>query len=257
LDSSKSNTLAIFDRSNIEILSEAPIEAVEAALNQAPPSYRKLARKYALIVGKNLVSLAKAVLTPPFIALMLGLFIGCVTPLKTFFVTSPPAVVSSIMHVAKVFSGAAFPLIMVVLGINLYTTLYNIKTSLIKDYPDPNTRTLKQMVSMKIIKHNHPVALMLCVVLRLIIIPGIGIGIVVASAYAGIISRDDPIMLLVLLVEASTPSANNLSTLCSIHEGAGQDQMSEILLLMYACAPFTLGLLAGGYMFLIEHMETS
>jgi predicted permease len=241
---------------NVELIetSSVSMESIEEALQVPPPTRRQLFHKYAAMVGKKLIGITKAIITPPFIALVIGLFIGCVTPLKNFLVVNPPPVVQSIYHVSKLFGGAAFPLIMVVLGINLYTTLKSISSNIQKQRVDGGS--WRQVFTWKIINYNHPAALLACIVLRLIIIPGLGIAIVVTSAYAHILNRNDAIMLLVLLVEASTPSANNLSTLCSIHDG-GQDQMSEILLAMYACAPFTLGTLAGAYMFLIEHLEVA
>lgn len=230
---------------------KAPIVDIETVVELAPRlTFTQVLAKYVKLAGLKFVQVGKAVLTPPFIALVLGLLIGCITLVKEFFIKSPPPVVASIFHVFKLFSGAAFPLIMIVLGINLYNAISGLYQGFTREASDWRSR-------LQLIKHNHPLALFLCVFLRLVIIPLIGICIAVSAAYAGIVPRADPIMILVLLVEASTPSANNLGTLSSMYDGAGSDQMSEILLVMYMCAPFTLSILAGCYMFLVESIETS
>ncbi|KAL0485933.1 10 TM domain-containing transmembrane protein [Acrasis kona] len=202
----------------------------------------------------------KSMLTPPLISMIAGIIIACITPLKNFLVTNPPVIVSSLMHVASLFGDAAFALSMLVLGSNLYTTFMSDK---IADDNDKERRPRSGFskyacfICDKMIKHNDPLALFFCLILKLVVVPLIGIGVIVGSVYAGILPRTDSVLLLVLLVEASTPSAINLNNMTNLCNGIGQKQICEILLFMYACAPISLSILATIYLYLIEYLATT
>jgi predicted permease len=194
------------------------------------------------------------VVTPPIYGCLIGAFIALVPHLKEFFITNPPVIVSSISHIAKIFGDAVFPLSMILLGANLANTMMAEAEGKVAESPDHDDNDKQSKVKKswfrKIIKHNDPLAVLVAVVTRLIFMPLIGIGLVVLFIYLGLLPRNDPVLLLVLLVEASTPTAINVSLLCTLNGNNGIHEICELLLIMYVTSPITMSLFATGYLYL-------
>ncbi len=257
-DTKSSDELVPETDNNTEITIQDDIMSVDG-LNtpESPPppfSFKQFAKEKLVVVKNALVSGIKSLLTPPMIALALGMTIACISPVKNFLVISPPPIISSIMHVAKLFSDATFALSMIVLGSNLYTTFMSSKNN------DSDEKKVRRrgfnkylcFVCDRFIRYNDPIALFVAVAIKLLVMPLVGIGVVVGSVQLGILARGESVLLLVLLVEASTPSAINLNNLANLADGIGQDQVCEILLFMYACCPISLSLYATAFLYLIE-----
>jgi predicted permease len=232
----------------------SPQEDIE--IEQRPQTWPGYAKEKLKVVTKTIITGFKSLLTPPFLSLGIGLTIACINPLKNFLVIEPPPIISSIMHVAKLFSDATFAVSMIVLGSNLYSTFMSNQSK------DADEKRIKRkgfkkiacFVCDKFIQHNDPIAMFLCVILRLIVMPIIGVGVILGSVQLGILPREDSVLLLVLLVEASTPTAINLNNLANLCDGVGQDQVCEILLFMYACSPITLSCFATINLYLIKSL---
>jgi predicted permease len=195
--------------------------------------------------------LMTAIVSPPIVGMMCGLFVGLIPQLKVFFVTDPPAVVSIFDHVASTFGGAMFPVSMMILGCNLYDTFVLARQTSPQNVQQRQgvIKRLSDWARRNIIKFNHPGAVLLSCLLRLVVMPLIGVGLTVAAYKIGMFQPNDPVILLVLLVEASTPAAMNLAiavNLCDDPKVA--NAMTEILLFQYLISPITMALFATWYL---------
>jgi hypothetical protein len=237
---------------------ETPTEIVIQTVITTPsppptPSWTQHAKEKLQVAKTDIISGIKSLFTPPMIALGLGITIACIGPVKTFLVTSPPPIISAIMNTAKLFSGSTFALTMMILGSNLYATFTKQKSN---DRQTIRVGLAKfvHFIPDRFIQYNDPIALIVCVTLKLIVMPLIGISVVVGSVYLGLLPRHDSVLLLVLLVEASAPTAINLNNIANLAGGVGQDQTSEILLFIYCCAPISLSIFSTVYLHLLESL---
>jgi len=190
----------------------------------------------------------KQVVTPPIYGSIAGIVVSLVPHAKEYLIESPPVIVASISHICEIFGGAVFPLSMILLGANLATTMQSTKEDESNDEStEPKSRIARLLK--KVIKHNDPWVVLTAVVARLIVMPLIGIGLTLLFVYLGFLPKN-PVLMLVLMIEASTPTAINTSILCTLNGNNGIYHMCELLLFMYLSSPITLSILSTAYLYL-------
>ena len=103
-------------------------------------------------------------------------------------------------------------------------------------------KTLKKLRDLFRVRKMHPLAVALSVLVKLVIFPLIGIGIVALSMKLGIIPSNDPVLIMVVLIQFSMPMSMSMAGLSSLNNDYGQEQVCELLLWHYLLCPITLSL---------------
>ncbi len=150
----------------------------------------------------------RMILNPPIIASCTGLLLAVVPFLNTLIV-QPDAPLRILIDTGQLISHGVFPCALLILGANLAEKL-----------PPGET-----------VPWNAYVALVLG---KLIILPAIGYGFTILAWRQGWIPND-PMFVLVLMVEAAVPPANNLMIMCQMHKN-GEAAIARLLLCAYCLA---------------------
>lgn len=164
---------------------------------------------YPFLSGKPLRSLRwSQLVSPPLLAAVGGLVIGCVPFLRNLLV-APGAPLRVMYHTCDLLGSAAIPCALLVLGANL------------AERPKVHERTA--------------VSTVLAVAWgRLVLLPLVGCLLTVGLWRMGWLNND-PMLALVLMIQASVPSATNLVLMCQMH-GRGEAAISRILVASYLLA---------------------
>lgn len=205
------------------------------------------------------------VLSPPLVSICLAILVALIPPVKEFLIVHPPIFISSLKHICETFSQAVSPAALIVLGGNLALTLLKENEENEENEMD-STRTLTnlptttttnercRLLTTKLrnscsnigqffrVKRIHPLAIALSVFVKLIIFPLIGVGLVAACVKLQILPTNDPILILVVLIQFGMPMSMSLAGLSSLNKDYGQEEVCELLLWHYLLCPFTLSL---------------
>lgn len=232
----------IEEQSNIE---ELPINQTEIPTSRVQQFKQKL---------QNLLPKVKELimnmLSPPLVSIFFAIIIAIIPPVKEFLIVNPPIFISSIKHICKVFSQAVSPAALIVLGGNLALTLVKEDenggdqaiTNQHLTFKEKVLSIIKRIRQLFRVRHIHPLAIALSVFVKLIVFPLIGIGFVALAMKLSILPSNDPVLILVVLVQFSMPMSMSLATLSSLNKDSGQEQVCELLLWHYLLCPFTLSL---------------
>ncbi|KAL9654439.1 hypothetical protein ABK040_010462 [Willaertia magna] len=244
-DSLENNKIELLDNESQESLKE-----LEEGEQQLPHEIQQ--PKKSLIVKirenkfyKKFIFLLKKTLiyNPPIISMILGIIIGFITPLKNFLIEHPPIVVSSISHILTLFSTALFPTSMIILGANVAMTVFSEKKDGTKGEEEIKNQqeeekqsflhkvksklTLKNVIDFfrnKAVRFNHPIGLAIAVTIKLIIMPVMAVGIIYLCKILGVMEKDDPMIILVMLIHFAAPMAMATTTLASLNNDNGQNE---------------------------------
>ncbi|KAL9649293.1 hypothetical protein ABK040_014596 [Willaertia magna] len=199
----------------------------------------------------------KHTFNPPVISMLIGITIGFITPLKEFLIVNPPMVVSSIPHVLQLMSSAVFPVGMIILGANIGMTLFderNKSKDVNKGEEELNKKrnwkeifTVANIINFlktKLIRYNHPLSLILSVLIKLVIMPVGSVGVIYLVYTLGLTDKKDPMLILVMLMHFAVPMPMASTTLASLNNDFGQNEICELLLYQYLLSPITLSLFA-------------
>ncbi|KMT17135.1 hypothetical protein BVRB_2g040480 [Beta vulgaris subsp. vulgaris] len=161
-------------------------------------------------------------LSPTTIAVILGFFLGTISPIKHVLIGD-----DAILHVLNdsvyMIGDAAVPAMLLILGASLLQGL--------------NGSKIKLSIVIGTI------------VVRYIFLPGLGFLIVRGAVHVGIIDHD-PLFMYVLLFQHVVPPAMSISTITEMFE-SGDNEGSVILLWTYALAPIFLTLWSAFYLWVI------
>lgn len=160
-------------------------------------------------------------LSPPLLAMFVGLLIG-LTPLRGLLhgAEAPLAVLGGALEMLGM---ATLPCAMLVLGGNLAH--------------GPSRDLVPVRVTAGV------------VVLRLLLMPLLGLGLVLGLLRLGLLPRE-PLLLLVLLMESAAPSANNLVVISEIH-GHGEKAIATILFWSYLLGILSLTLYGSVFVYTV------
>ncbi|EFC36457.1 predicted protein [Naegleria gruberi] len=211
---------------------------------------------------ENIKELLRNLLSPPLISIFVAILIALISPVKDFLITDPPMFISSVKNICKVFSQAVSPAALIILGGNLGMTLLKEENETLSNNIDTNedeTNLLKRIwIKMKAtligilkifkIKKIHPLAIAISLITKLIIFPLIGVGLVYAGIYLKILPTNDPLLILVILIQFSMPMAMSLTSLSSLSNDFGQEQVCELLLWHYLLCPLSLSLFSAWFL---------
>jgi len=164
---------------------------------------------FPFLAGKPLRSMRwSQIISPPFLSSLTGITIGCVPFLRNLFVAQG-APLRVLFETGEMIGAPAIPCALLILGANL------------ADRPKADERAALSTI--------------LAVAWgRLILLPLIGCLVTLGLWHWGVIPRD-PMLALVLMIEASVPSATNLVVMCQLH-GRGEAVISRILVSSYLLA---------------------
>ena len=164
---------------------------------------------YPLLSGKSWREISwRMIINPPLLASFTGLLLAIVPWLNNLIV-QPEAPLRILIDTGQLISHGVFPCALLILGANLAEKL-------------PAGET---------VPWNAYAALVLG---RLVIMPVIGYAFTLLAWRQGWIP-DDPMFVLVLMVEASVPPANNLMIMCQMHK-RGEAAIARLLLCAYCLA---------------------
>jgi predicted permease len=182
---------------------------------------------YPFLTGKPLRTLRwSQIISPPFLSSLTGILIGC-TPFLRNLLVAPNGALRVLFDTAELIGSAAIPCALLILGANL------------ADRPQGQDRAAASTIA--------AVAWG-----RLILLPLLGCLVTLGLWHWGVIPRD-PMLALVLLVEASVPSATNLVVMCQLH-GRGEATMSRILVASYLLAVLTMTAFVGFFLWIAARL---
>jgi predicted permease len=229
------------------------VEVTEQSHTMSQSAFQRLKGMWQS-VRKNMPPISH-IITPPTYGCFVGIIVALVPHVKEFLVTNPPAIVSTLPHVARLFGDTVFPLSMILLGANLANTMMAASPINNDQSNEEKERNGKKLFFIRrFIKHNDPLVVFTAVVTRLVIMPLIGMGVCLGLIYLKLLPSD-PVLILVLMVESSTPTAINTSILCVLNDNNGLYEMCEVLLFMYLSAPITLSIMSTIYLYLACHFS--
>jgi len=163
-------------------------------------------------------------LNMPTLAAFAGLFVGCVSIVKSLmFGDSPPLL--CLTQSLEIMAGGMIPCMMLILGGSLSK--------------GPGAANLSTRVIVGTI------------VVRLIIMPAIGTSILLAMRKLGWYTPPDPLFMLILLLCHAPPTAMNLQTVATLNRN-GEAEMSCILCWQYLAALVTLPLWMSLFVFMVS-----
>ncbi|KAL9653177.1 hypothetical protein ABK040_009484, partial [Willaertia magna] len=96
----------------------------------------------------------------------------------------------------------------------------------------------------KLIRYNHPLSLILSVLIKLVIMPVGSVGVIYLVYTLGLTDKKDPMLILVMLMHFAVPMPMASTTLASLNNDFGQNEICELLLYQYLLSPITLSLFA-------------
>lgn len=166
----------------------------------------------------------RQIVSPPLIASFAGLLIGAV-PFLNHLLFGANAPFRVLIDSCDMISKAVFPCALLVLGANLSEKI-----------PAGETLPVRAFAGLTIG--------------RLVVMPMLGFGFTYFVWRMGWVPKD-PVFLLVLMIEASVPSATNLVIMTQIHKH-GEAAMARLLLCLYCCA---VPLLTLAMMFFLHKVE--
>jgi predicted permease len=183
---------------------------------------------YPVLAGQPLRSLRwSQIISPPFLSALGGILVGCVPFLRDLFVAQG-GTLRVLFDTGEFLGRAAVPCALLVLGANL------------ADRPKAAERA--SMSTILSVAWG-----------RLVLLPLIGCVVTIGLWKAALIPQDDPMLVLVLLIEAAVPSATNLVVMCQLH-GRGEAAMSRILVASYLLAVPTLTGFVGLFLWIAERL---
>ncbi|KAL0019914.1 hypothetical protein WJX77_007779 [Trebouxia sp. C0004] len=164
------------------------------------------------------------VINLPTASALAGLAVGCASPIKNLlFGEDPP--LEFLTESLNIMAAAMIPSMMLVLGSVLH----------------------KGPGSAKV-----PIKIILGVlVVRQILIPFLGTGMVVLAHRWHVFAAPDPLFFMVLLLTHTTPTAINMQTVVTIHQNK-EAEMSCLLFWQYMCSVFTLPCFMSWYMHIVQ-----
>jgi len=150
------------------------------------------------------------IVNPPLIGMACGILVGTIPAMKWLFI-GQGALLSPLFNAAETVGTAAIPCAIIVLGGKL---AYG---------PTHCALPLRSIIGISLVK--------------LVILPGFALGCVWSVMKYGIIPKD-PLLAVILVVEAAVPQATNLSIMCSLRNKAIEKDMACLLFWNYlASAP--------------------
>ena len=150
---------------------------------------------------------------PPVIGIIIGITIGMTPWLKNIF-CSPVGFLYPLFESWRIIAAAAIPLAMIVLGGRFAI-------------PPPKSSIPTRLTAA-------------VVVIKLFVLPVLVIGYVFLLRHWGIISND-PMIALVMIIEAAVPPANNLILMASMHK-VNEHATAKVLFICYTISTITLTL---------------
>lgn len=168
------------------------------------------------IKWKSLVSFLKGCINVPMIVALIAIFIGLIPPLKGLFF-GPDAI----------FSNAFTSVLEDVADCTVPMTLLNLGAKLAKGpilHSSPDSISKKTYVGI--------------IVLKLIVVPLIASSIIYTLKVNNVVGMQDPMLLLVLMLEAASPPALNLSIMTSML-GSQEQDMANLLFFSYLAGIIT------------------
>jgi predicted permease len=165
----------------------------------------------------------RQLLSPPVLSVLAGITLGLVPPFRALLIEEG-APLRVFLDAANVLGAAAIPCGLLILGANL------------GDRRQTNTEIRRRDIAT------------VCVG-RYVLLPALGIPLVLGLFHLGVIPND-PMCLLVLLIEAGVPPATNLAVMCQIHN-RNETAMSKLLVWSYIVEIPTLTLLVAVALFLV------
>ncbi|XP_078163302.1 protein PIN-LIKES 5-like [Carex rostrata] len=179
-------------------------------------------RRFREIVKETIDPLKEVLLTPPMVALVLGLVTGAVPWLKQLLV-GEAAILGPIQDSIVLLGNAAIPCVTLILGGNLVRGLRKIEVK--------------------------PSAILAIVSVRYVLLPIIGIGTVLSAAKLGLVPQS-PLFQYVLLIQFIVPPGMSLGTMTQLF-GVGQEECSVILLWTYLIAALAFTLWSTVFMWIL------
>jgi predicted permease len=165
-------------------------------------------------------------LSPPIVGALLGLALGVIPPLRALFVADGAAL-RVLMDAAEVVGDGVIPCALIVLGANLADTPAGSAALPLRTYLGVACG-------------------------RLLIMPALGCLYVFLLRHFGVLPRD-PMLVLVLLLEAAVPSATNLMVMSQVH-GRSETAMAWVLVVNNVLAIATLSLFGGVFLWLLPRL---
>ncbi|TVU48527.1 hypothetical protein EJB05_08165, partial [Eragrostis curvula] len=164
------------------------------------------------VVAKDLlVEILKELWSPPSVAALVGFTVGAVDKMKSL-VTEEGSPLRVIQDSTKLLGDATIPCTVLVLGGNL-----------------------AEGIGRKLIK---PIMVLSIIVIRFIILPACGIGVVTAAANLGFLPRS-PLYRYVLLLQSTVPPAMSIGTIAQLFD-VGEEECSIIFLWTHVVAALAL-----------------
>ena len=160
-------------------------------------------------------SIYKLLFSPPVIGASIGLFIGLVSPIRELFYSNQgedAVFYNTITLSVDTLGTATNPCLLVLFGAYIYDSWKSLNTD------DSNIKP-------------KWIDVVLMLILTLIVTPGILVMIIMNSYNLGILPKEDLLLVLVLLVEACTPTTMDLPMICQNAENKDGQALSVILML--------------------------
>lgn len=167
----------------------------------------------------------RQLLSPPIVAAFAGIVIGLVPPLRALFVAEA-APLGILIETADLLGQAVIPCALLLLGANLAEA--------------PRRPVIPLRVLTGVVWG------------RLILMPLFG-GVYAVTLFKLGLTPDDPMFLLVLMLESAVPPATNLIVMCQLH-GKGVMAMSRILVVTYLVAVVTLTLAVAASLWVLTQL---
>lgn len=98
--------------------------------------------------------------------------------------------------------------------------------------------------------HLPPSTVLGMVLSRLVVLPWVGATLITRALSAGLITMDDPLAVVVMMLVWSTPTAILVHSLASVHQN-GEDEISALLFWEYLSCVFTLPVCTAGYLYML------
>lgn len=201
------------DQVELPILTER--DATETPFNDSPQQTESFFKRNWKIVWTHLRDLINL----PLISVFISLFIGLVPFLKGIFFGENAPLYDWITANIEELSSAA-----------LSVTLLNLGAKLSKG---PRFNSTPDSISKS--------TFLSIVILKLIVVPLIGAGMVALLRYLNTFGFQDPVLLFVLMLQGASPTAINLSILATLHKNLEQD-MANLLFFSYLASIVTITL---------------
>lgn len=165
--------------------------------------------------------LIRLLLSPPVLAVVIGLLIGLISPIRSLFYPRDALLYNIITRVIEILGTATNPCLLILFGASVYSSLTDTSQNELSKFPGITN-------------------IIIVCVLTLILIPGLLVSIVFCGSIINILPQD-PVLILVLLIEACTPATMDLPMICSSVGNKMIHDISVVLMFyQYLFAIFTL-----------------